>query len=279
MYLNSEGIVLRQRAATGGRKMILLFTKKYGKISAGTFDNVRKGKTSPALRPFTSGNYQIFQGKNYYNLDKADSVKTYYGLGEDLDKYMAASFALELTDKVVPEELPQPAVFDLLIEFLDELSGKKASADTLLLAFETRLLRILGSFPKFDGCVICGEKDGPFWFSVPDGGLICAGCAEKKHLKGEESLIFRINFDIVGVLNYYASKHMSSFRGVALESEAATQLKHILREYIAYHLDVAGLKSETVLEVSYGNHFGKDRTGEGQDRSDLQGSEGSSGED
>ena len=48
MYLNSEGIILRQREATGGRRMVLLFTKKYGKISAGMFDKRKSGKTSAA---------------------------------------------------------------------------------------------------------------------------------------------------------------------------------------------------------------------------------------
>ena len=62
MYINSEGIIFRQVKATGGRRMILLFTKKYGKISAGSNIN-EKGRTKSALamRPFTYGTYELYK--------------------------------------------------------------------------------------------------------------------------------------------------------------------------------------------------------------------------
>ena len=43
MITETEGIVLRQTKISGGRRMILIFTKQYGKISAGTSLN-EKGK-------------------------------------------------------------------------------------------------------------------------------------------------------------------------------------------------------------------------------------------
>ena len=36
MYIDSEGIILRQTKTTNGRRMVLLFSKKYSKISAGS---------------------------------------------------------------------------------------------------------------------------------------------------------------------------------------------------------------------------------------------------
>ena len=65
MYINSEGIIFRQVKATGGRRMILLFTKKYGKISAGSNIN-EKGRTKSALamRPFTYGTYELYKTGN-----------------------------------------------------------------------------------------------------------------------------------------------------------------------------------------------------------------------
>ncbi len=62
MLTDTEGIVLRQVKTSYGRRMILLFSKKYGKISAGTGINERgKGKSSLALRPFTYGRYELFK--------------------------------------------------------------------------------------------------------------------------------------------------------------------------------------------------------------------------
>ena len=183
----TEGIVFRQIKMATGRRMILLFTKKYGKISVGT--NIsEKGRTrsSLALRPFTYGSYHIFEGRNYFNLDKADSIRSFYSIGEDLDKYVSAGFVLELTEKAVPEGIPQPAVFQLLLDFMEEISERNGQHRTLVLAYEIQLLRILGFFPKLDSCACCGRPGNWKSFSVPDGGTICPECREKKSASGEE---------------------------------------------------------------------------------------------
>ena len=108
MYIDSQGIVLRQIKTQESRTMLLVFTEKYGKLSVGTnLTNRGKNKSSLALKPFTFGMYHIFKGRNYYNLDRAETLQSFYGIGEDIDKYMAASYVLELTEKVIPEEIPQ----------------------------------------------------------------------------------------------------------------------------------------------------------------------------
>lgn len=248
MYLNSEGIIFRQTKATGGRKMILLFTKKYGKISVGSsMGDKGKAKSSLALRPFTYGNYQIFQGKTYYNLDKADTIRSFYGIGEDLDKYMYASYVLELTEKLVPEELPQPAVFDLLIDFMGELETRKRKYETLVMAYEVKLLRILGMFPELPQCVSCGRKDQLEFFSVSEGGMMCRECVEKLNTSGQDSLIYETKFGIVDILNYFAANPLKSFEKIALEDNVAGQLQMILKNYISFHFDVGELKSESIF--------------------------------
>ena len=219
MTLETEGIIFRQTRMVQGRRMILLFTRKYGKISVGSnVGDKGRSRTALALKPFTFGNYQIYEGRNYYELDRADAVTSYYGIGEDLDRYAAAAYALELTEKVVPEGLPQPQVFDLLISFFQELEQRKKKYTTLLLAYEVKLLDVLGIFPVLGHCVSCGKTFGagsaqgsssadgspaaggsaavdssagdssageippaPAVFSVKDGGVLCADCAAKAH--------------------------------------------------------------------------------------------------
>ena len=76
MLTDTEGIVLRQVKTSYGRRMILLFSKKYGKISAGTSIAERgKNKSSLALRPFTYGRYELFKNRDSYNINSADVLK------------------------------------------------------------------------------------------------------------------------------------------------------------------------------------------------------------
>ena len=125
MLTDTEAIVLRQVKTVNGRRMLLLFSQKYGKISVGS-NLTESGKNKSALpqRPFSYGRYELFKGRESYNLNRGQVIKSYYGIGEDLDKYMAASYVLELTEKLLADELPQPALFRLLLEFLDALEKR-----------------------------------------------------------------------------------------------------------------------------------------------------------
>lgn len=252
MDLITDGIIFRQVKATGGRRMILLFTKKYGKISVGTsLSEKGKNRASLALRPFTFGSYQIYQGRNYYNLDRAETVKSFYGIGEDPDKYMSASYVLELTERVVPEEVPQPQIFQLLVTFMEELSERPKKPETLVLAYEVKLLRALGVLPAFHGCERCGAQEELTSFSIPDAGMLCRSCRKKIPPGQQDALIYDVNFGIVDIIQYFADKPLSGFRGIALEPQTAQQLQKILRDYFSYHLDVGELKSEQLLLGQY----------------------------
>ncbi|MDY2959265.1 MAG: DNA repair protein RecO [Hornefia sp.] len=250
MYIDSRGIVLRQIKTQDTRTMLLVFTEKYGKLSVGTgLTGKGKNKSSLALRPFTFGMYHIFKGRNYYNLDRAETLHSFYSIGEDIDKYMEASYILELTEKVIPEDVPQPGIFSLLMNFIKALEKRKTHHLTLKLAYEVKLLKLLGIFPELKRCAICGSTEGKEYFSIESGGLMCSGCCEKIKSESTESLIFPTTFDIVKVLNYFASNSLETFEKIALEDKTAKYLQRIIRSYISYHLDIKKLKSESVFDV------------------------------
>ena len=82
MLINTEGIVLRQNKIANNRRIITLFTRSHGKITAGTSINERaKGRVALAIRPFTFAEYDIFKGRNYFNINNADVKKSYYSIG------------------------------------------------------------------------------------------------------------------------------------------------------------------------------------------------------
>lgn len=250
MYIDSQGIVLRQTKTQEARTILHVFTEKYGKISVGTnLTNKGKNKSSLALKPFAYGMYHIFKGRNYYNLDRAETIRSFYGIGEDIEKYIEASYILELTEKVIPEEIPQPGIFNLLMDFIKELEKRKSHHITLKLAYEIKLLRLLGIFPELRYCAVCGSEESLNFFSVENGGIVCSNCGEKIKSENIESLIFPINFDIVKVLNYFASNSLKTFEKIALDDKLAVYIQKIIRNYFSYHLDIKSLKSEGVMDI------------------------------
>ena len=77
MITDTEGIVLRQVKALGGRRMILLFSKKYGKISVGTSMNEGgRSKAALAVRAFSYGRYELFKSRESYNLNSGQVLRS-----------------------------------------------------------------------------------------------------------------------------------------------------------------------------------------------------------
>lgn len=248
MLTDTEGIVLRQIKTSYNRRMILLFSRKYGKISAGTSIGEKgRGKSALALRPFTYGRYELFHNRDSYNINSAEVLRSFYRIGEDVDKYMQGAYVLEFTEKVLTEEMPAPRLFDLLIEFFEVLEHRNRGIGTLVLAYQTKLLRIMGLLPQLDTCVCCGEKKPARAFSIREGGIVCGDCAGKPEISSDSTLIFCGNFDIVKVLNYFLVNPLKKLENIALNEETGRLVQRLVREYAAYHLDISDIKSEKLV--------------------------------
>lgn len=262
MIITTEGIVLRQRKIAGNRRMIVIFTRQYGKISAGTSINEKsRNKAALALRPFTFAEYELFKGRESYSINSASVRRSYYSIGEDIDRFMKASAFLEYLDKVTADEEPMPALYDLSLEFLESVSRAGGSSETLLFAFIVKSLRLLGVSPELDCCVSCGKPVSEFGsstgnegakvsrsFSVTDGGIICDECADIEK-RDSNALIYRPSFDIIDVFRYFQSKPLSTFEKVNLKGGAEGLIRRILAEYTERYLGVDVLSSSGELEA------------------------------
>ena len=246
MYTDTEGIVLKQMKITGGRRMILLFSKKYGKISCGTSITEKgKGKAALALRPFAYGRYELNKTRSACHLNGGEVIKSHYQLGEDIEKYMQASYVMELTEKLLPEEAPAQELFLLLSDFLDMMDKRTKKYGTLVLAYLVKALKYSGSMPELSRCVLCGKEDPLNFLSVEEGGLVCDSC--KSAVDATQRLISISEFGIVDILRYLLHNPLMSFERLALDDAVSHRLMALLKAWMAYHLEISGLKSEEFI--------------------------------
>lgn len=248
MFTDTEGIIFRQVKTVNGRRMVLLFSKKFGKISAGSnISEKGKSKSSLAMRPFTYGRYELYKTKDTYNINSSEVIRSYYKIGEDVEKYMYCSYVLEFTEKLLQEEAPSPGIFTMILDFFEIMEKRTRKYPSLMLAYQIKVLQEAGSMPQVRQCVICGETDEPVLFSVKEGGILCKRCCHNFHNNKNDALIYTVNFGIVNILRYILDNPLKSFENLALDDEIQKQLGKIIKSYIKYHLDIGELKSECFL--------------------------------
>ena len=248
MRITTDGIVLKQNKISNNRRMLVLFTKDYGKISAGTSLSERgRNRSALALRPFTYSEYEIFKNRDYYNINGAGVKRSFYSIGEDIDRYLVASKVIEYLNSTLEEGRPQPRTFELTLEFLDAITEAKGNYDTMLYAYLVKSLGMQGVMPELNRCVDCGHKheelEAPIFFSISGGGILCKDCCEREK-RNAVPLIFRPHFDIVEVLKYMVRNSLTTFSRIQLKPNVQMELKNILSEYLEYYLNVDFLKND-----------------------------------
>lgn len=251
MVTETDGIILKQTRLPGERNILVVFTRKYGKISAGSSIRMNgKSRSSLALRVFTHGRYALYHGREIFNINTAETIQSFFSLAEDIEKYLTASYALEFTERVLPENQPEEAAFDALLHFLRILSERKSGNRSLLLVYQWKLLQFNGLMPILDHCARCGrpaENQGQTAFSIVDGGVLCHHCLASEPVN--TALIYKVDPDIIKILRYIFNNDMHTFQKLALKDPVRISTEEILRKYVSCHLDIHHLKSESCLPV------------------------------
>jgi DNA repair protein RecO (recombination protein O) len=120
-------------------------------------------------------------------IDESQVQRGFLGIRSEIVRVAQASYFLEVASIFLPEDQPDPAVFDFLLAFLETVEQGRMTA-VLSLLEETRLLGLLGYAPRFDVCPACGKALVPgeeALFSPLLGGachLPCVGPSEDRSL-------------------------------------------------------------------------------------------------
>lgn len=183
-YWKSLALTLRVLEYSETSLIVQLFTRERGRVSAIAKGARRRGsKFAGEIEAVTLVEVVCARGRDpasMHTLTELDVRETLRGARQDLARLYAAADVVELVREAAPEGEPLPEVFDLAAGALRRIADLGAPFDgTAVLAFEARLLDLLGLFPRLDACVACGAGERPF-FSPRAGGVLCAACRDRR---------------------------------------------------------------------------------------------------
>src|SRR5690625_1080684 len=148
----TEGIVLRTRDLGEADKILIIYTKEHGKLSA-VARGARRSR-SRLLAPsqlFSHSKYLFYKGRSLHSVSQAELANSFRPLREDISRLAYASYLAELLDVFISESEPNAELFRNGLEGFTLMAG----ADDLELAsrwFEMNLLAHLGYRPELHYC-------------------------------------------------------------------------------------------------------------------------------
>ncbi len=230
-YWKDQGIVLKSINYGEMDRIVTLFTRKKGKITA-IAKGARKvgNRFGPALDCPAISNFMFYDGQGMPVLSQAEIVDCYREIVKRTDQWVFANYLLFAVDRCYELEEPDERIFETVLFYLD-LSMKCKNFYILTLKFRIDLFRFLGFLPRVQFCAVCGSrfKKMPSGWSVASGGMVCEKCS---------MIPSDINYlppDIMILLGKLITFSRTSCLSLQLSDNQFIYLDRLLSEYLTYH--------------------------------------------
>lgn len=174
----TKGIVLKSIKLGEADRIVTFYSDSRGRIEA-VAKGVRKvsSRFGSRLEPLSHLDLLIYEGRNLGTISQAEVITSFRRIREDLSKVLYGLAIADLIDKVSMAEEADRTIFGVLVEALDKLTELEKGHSLLLLAFDLRIVILLGYAPRFGVCVVCEREFlDRAAFSFKMGGTLCMNC-------------------------------------------------------------------------------------------------------
>ncbi len=137
-------------------------------------------KNSPlaaATQLLTYGELTLFQYRGTCTLDAAATVEQFLPLRTDVERLALGCYFAELAEQLAEGDAASPELLPLVLNALYALGRQTVPQGQIKVAFELRLMALMGFEPRLEGCAVCGREtpEDPC-LDLREGVLCCAGC-------------------------------------------------------------------------------------------------------
>ena len=171
----------------------------------------------------------MFEGRNSYNVTKANIQNYFRELVLDLDAASLAFYFAEFAEYYCQENNDEREMLKLLYQSFRALENSRYSKELVRAVFELKAITINGEGPQVFACMHCHAKEDLCFFSVKRGGIFCRTCA--KEVQG-----MYISDSTRYTMQYIISTPVARLYSFTVSEEVLRELKMIMKEYMAYYV-------------------------------------------
>jgi len=233
--IRTEGIILRRRDFGESDRILVLFTRKLGRVSG-----IAKGARNPSskisghIELFMRSSFLISRGRNLQLITQAEIIEPYDGLRKDLRGIGMGSYLVELVDAFTYEEGSNLPLYDLLVVSLEALERGEESS-IVIRYYELHLLDLVGFRPELFICVECGKKitEQDQFISGELGGVVCPDCAAGAPSAG----IRPISARVLKYLRHFQRSDLQSLLPLKISEDIEQGLAKTISYYLTHTLE------------------------------------------
>lgn len=222
-------------------RRVVIITKERGKISA--FAKGARRPNSPLTgitRAFVFGTFELYEGRNSYNIRQANITNYFEGIISDLDAVCYSCYFAEIADYYTREGIDGSDVINLLYASLQALLNINIPNALVRFIYELRIIAMNGECPDFFTCHHCGREDNIDTYAPADGGVYCTEC---NHLiKGG----IHLSKSAVYTIQYIITTSVGKLYTFTVSEEVLAQLRTVLNRLCALTFDKV-MKSKEML--------------------------------
>jgi DNA repair protein RecO len=274
MITKTDAVVLKSMNYRDSSKIVTFYTRSFGKVKCiAKGARQMKSKFGAGLQPITNVSLVLYkkEHRELQLLSQCDAIKTYKSIHGELERMAVALAVLELVNQLAHDEEENKALYELLVETLDEIERAAKNCVNLFFAFEIRCASIFGFSPDLESCLGCGRVldeiggEGSAVFQLSRGSVVCSRCSRagtartdtlqlKKALPGrtsgrtQEDGNTRISVGTLKILHRFLTTRLDSVTSVELSTAARNEIDGTLRLYLRQHFeDLKQIKSLDIL--------------------------------
>jgi DNA repair protein RecO (recombination protein O) len=247
--VKTEAVVLKSIRLRETSKIATLFTSDYGLVSVvAKGSRLPKGKFGAGLEPFMHVSIVLYmkEGRDLQFLSELDVMEPFLPLHRDLMRFAYGSAVVEFISCVVHGEEKNPALYELLLETLRNVSlTEQELLSVLLWIFELKACDILGYKPEFSSCVVCKSDERSLSSFAPLlGGAVCDRC-----LSREPSAI-EVRPEVVACLGRLQRANVKKLETLKAASSMGREITALLDSFLAHHIErYRGLNSARMIQT------------------------------
>lgn len=182
MLIKTRGLVLKQRNIGENDRILTVLTQDRGVIEMSARGVKRmKSRLSGATQTLCYSEFCLYEGKNYFSVNSAETLYSFYDLRLDVVKLSLAAYFCDIAAFISPPAETGKGFLRFLLNTLSLLEKDKRQPALLKGIFELRVMALSGFMPDLVCCSGCGCYESEKMYFLPIEGLLyCDSCAEKE---------------------------------------------------------------------------------------------------